>query len=111
MPVVFLCIFRFFRLLMSGHGAIAMENAALRGQLAAFQRKRQRPMLTAFDRLFWVGLSLIWNGWRVGEPQRTPSRLSGNITSSFPDQFRFTRLCPRRYAPYYKPAINGNAVE
>jgi hypothetical protein len=44
---------------MSGHGTIAMENAALRVQLAAFQRKRQRPMLTAFDRLFWVGLSLI----------------------------------------------------
>ena len=42
-----------------------MENAALRVQLAAFQRKRQRPMLTAFDRLFWVGLSLIWNGWRA----------------------------------------------
>ena len=52
MPVVFLCIFRFVRLLMSGHGAIAVENAALRLQLAAFQRKRQRPVLIAFDRLF-----------------------------------------------------------
>jgi len=50
---------------MSGHGAIAMENAALRLQLAAFQRKRKRPVLTSFDRLFWVGLSLIWNGWRA----------------------------------------------
>ena len=65
MPVVFLSIFRFVRLLMSGHGAIAMENAALRLQLAAFQRKRKRPVLTSFDRLFWVGLSLIWNGWRA----------------------------------------------
>ena len=42
-----------------------MENAALRLQLAAFQRKRQRPVLTGFDRVFWVGLSLIWNGWRA----------------------------------------------
>jgi hypothetical protein len=50
---------------MSGHGAIAMENAALRLQLAAFQRKRKRPVLTSFDRLFWVGLSLTWNGWRA----------------------------------------------
>jgi len=49
---------------MSGHAAIAMENAALRLQLAAFQRKRQRPVLTTFDRLFWVGVSLIWNRWR-----------------------------------------------
>ena len=22
-------------------------------------------MLTSFDRLFWVGLSVIWNGWRA----------------------------------------------
>src|SRR6266853_3993654 len=65
MPVVFLSIFRFVRLLMSGRGAIAMENAALRLQLAAFQRKRKRPVLTSFDRLFWVGLSLVWNGWRA----------------------------------------------
>jgi putative transposase len=50
---------------MSGHGGIAIENAALRLQLAAFQRKRKRPVLTSFDRLFWVGLSLIWNRWRA----------------------------------------------
>jgi putative transposase len=42
-----------------------VENAALRLQLAAFQRKRKRPVLTSFDRLFWVGLSLLWNGWRI----------------------------------------------
>ena len=42
-----------------------MENAALRLQLAAFQRKRKRPVLTSFDRLFWVGLSLIWNRGRA----------------------------------------------
>ena len=32
-----------------GHGAIAMENGALRLQLAAFQRKRKRPVLSSFD--------------------------------------------------------------
>ena len=41
-----------------------MENAALRMQLAAFQRMRKRPVLTTFDRLFWVGLSRVWRGWR-----------------------------------------------
>jgi hypothetical protein len=65
MPVFFLCIFRFVRLLMSGHGAVATENAALRLQLAAFQRQRKRPVLTSLDRLFWVGLSLIWNRRRT----------------------------------------------
>jgi len=46
MATFFLFLFRFFRLLMSGHQAVALENAALRLQLAAFQRKRKRPVLT-----------------------------------------------------------------
>src|SRR5450432_3685973 len=65
MPGFFLSVFRLVRFLMSGHAAIAMENAALRLQLAAFQRKHKRPVLTSIDRLFWVGLSLIWSGWRT----------------------------------------------
>lgn len=36
MPVLFLFAFRFVRLLLSGHQAIAIENAALRMQLARF---------------------------------------------------------------------------
>src|SRR5215831_19636523 len=40
MPTFILVLFRFARLLFSGHAAVAVENAALRLQLAAFQRKR-----------------------------------------------------------------------
>jgi len=64
MPALFLSIFRFVRLLLSGHQAIAIENAALRLQLAAFQRKRKRPVLTNFDRVFWITLRRWWSGWR-----------------------------------------------
>jgi hypothetical protein len=64
MPALLLFLVRFVRLLLSGHQAVAIENAALRLQLAAFRRKRKRPVLTAFDRLFWVGLSRVWRGWR-----------------------------------------------
>lgn len=64
MPALFLLLFRFFRLLMSGHQAVALENAALRVQLAAFQRKRTRPILTSLDRVFWVTLRRWWSGWR-----------------------------------------------
>jgi hypothetical protein len=49
---------------MSGHQAIALENAALRLQLAAFQRKRKRPVLTSLDRVFWITLRSLWSGWR-----------------------------------------------
>jgi len=64
MLVIILCVFRFVRLLGSGHQTIAVENLALRLQLAAFKRKRKRPVLTRCDRLFWVGMSRLWSGWR-----------------------------------------------
>ena len=64
MPTIILCLFRFVRLLGSGHQAVAIENLALRRQLTAFKRKRKRPVLTQWDRLFWVGLSQVWSRWR-----------------------------------------------
>lgn len=42
---------------------LALENLALRQQLAILKRKRQRPKLTAGDRLFWVTLSGVWKQW------------------------------------------------
>src|SRR4051812_42559774 len=64
MPALFLLVFRFVRLLLSGHQAVAIENAALRIQLAAFQRKRKRPLLTTCDRVFWITLRSLWSDWR-----------------------------------------------
>jgi putative transposase len=64
MPVLFLFVFRFVRLLLSGHQAVAIENAALRMQIAAFQRQRKRPLLTTFDRVFWITLRSVWSDWR-----------------------------------------------
>jgi len=61
---IILCLFRFVRLLGSGHQAAAVENLALRLQLAAFKRKRKRPVLTRLDRLFWAELSQVWSSWR-----------------------------------------------
>ena len=46
------------------HAFPAFENVALRLQLAAFKRKRKRPVLTQWDRLFWAGISRPWSGWR-----------------------------------------------
>src|SRR5215469_2190460 len=65
MPTLVPFLFRFARLLFSGHAALAVKNAALRLQLDAFRRKRQRPVLTSFHRLFWVALSLLWKSWRT----------------------------------------------
>jgi len=54
----------FLRALLFGSTAIALENVALRHQLAVLQRSVRRPRLTRWDRIFWVWLSRCWAGWR-----------------------------------------------
>ena len=43
---------------------LAIENLALRQQLAIVQRKTKRPKLTKADRAFWVALSRLWPDWQ-----------------------------------------------
>jgi hypothetical protein len=39
---------------------LALENLALRQQLAAWKAREPRPRLTQMDRIFWVFLSRLW---------------------------------------------------
>jgi hypothetical protein len=55
---------RFILLILSGQKQVALENAALRQQLAVFKRSVPRPKLNNRDRLFWIGLYLIWQDWK-----------------------------------------------
>jgi hypothetical protein len=41
----------------------ALEVLALRQQLGVLKRKRSRPRLGAWDRLFWVLLRQLWSRW------------------------------------------------
>ena len=43
---------------------LALENLALRQQVAVWKVRQPRPQLTATDRLFWVVLSRLWKNWR-----------------------------------------------
>ena len=42
---------------------LALENLALRQQLAIVQRKTKRPKLSKADRAFWVALCRLWPDW------------------------------------------------
>ena len=64
---------RFILLILGGHKQVALENAALRQQLAVFKRNVPRPKLNNRDRLFWIGLYLIWQDWN-----RFDIRAAGN---------------------------------
>jgi transposase InsO family protein len=44
--------------------SLALENLALRQQLALMKHRNLRPRLTDGDRLFWLVLSKVWNGWQ-----------------------------------------------
>ena len=43
---------------------LALENLALRQQLAVLKRKTKRPKLTKADRAFWVALCGLWPDWQ-----------------------------------------------
>jgi transposase InsO family protein len=45
--------------------ALALENLALRQQLAVLRRHATRPKLSRGDRVFWVILARVWPEWRT----------------------------------------------
>jgi hypothetical protein len=51
--------------LCGGHRQLALENLALRHQLAVSKRTVARPRLRTTDRSLWVWLAGVWTGWRA----------------------------------------------
>jgi len=43
---------------------LALENLALRQQLAILKRHKKRPQIRTKDRLFWVMLCRFWSNWQ-----------------------------------------------
>jgi putative transposase len=52
------------RATLVSRGSLALENLALRQQLATYTRTHKRPRRMPGDRAFWVALSRVWQGWR-----------------------------------------------
>ena len=51
------------RALFRSRADLALENLALRQQVAVLKHQRPRPPLTAMDRAFWVALQQTWTHW------------------------------------------------
>jgi putative transposase len=58
-------VLRSLALICAGHHAVALENVALRQQLAVLKRTIKRPSLRARDRVFWMALAHTWRDWRT----------------------------------------------
>jgi putative transposase len=57
-------LLRTFRSAVRTRRELALENLALRQQLAVWKAREPRPRLTRMDRIFWVLLSRLWTSWR-----------------------------------------------
>jgi len=57
-------LLRLLPFLFGGHRQLAIENLALRHQLAVYRRTARRPKLRTTDRLLWVALANVWAGWK-----------------------------------------------
>src|SRR5438046_107758 len=64
MVTLLLHLLRLLPMLCGCHRQLALENLALRHQLAVYKKMVNRPKLLGRDRLFWVALSRVWAGWR-----------------------------------------------
>ena len=54
----------FLRAMLVPKAYLALENLALRQQLAVCKQSVKRPKLRPRDRVFWVWLSRLWPNWR-----------------------------------------------
>src|SRR5713101_6497169 len=65
MLTALLVLLRSIGLICRGHRAVALENLALRQQLAVLTRTVAHPRLRRRDRLFWILLAKGWREWRT----------------------------------------------
>jgi putative transposase len=72
---------------------LALENVALRQQLAILQPKTKRPRLTNADRAFWVAPSRLWPDWQSALILVKPK----TVISWHRKGFRFYWTCKSRH--------------
>jgi putative transposase len=58
------CLIALLKVRFKRRHELALENLALRQQLAILNRSNKRVQLRTTDRLFWVWLFRIWESWR-----------------------------------------------
>jgi hypothetical protein len=63
LSVLWLALGSLLRIFLNRQDLI-FENFVLRQQLTVLKRRRPRPALNLFDRLFWVAISRLWSRWK-----------------------------------------------
>ncbi|MCM3900750.1 MAG: hypothetical protein ND866_03515 [Pyrinomonadaceae bacterium] len=58
-------VYACLRAILKERRDLALENLALRQQLAVLKRSQTRLKIEQSDRLFWIWLLRTWSGWRA----------------------------------------------
>jgi hypothetical protein len=106
---MFRLLFSWLRLLVSPGNLreLALENLALRQQLAVMKRQCPRPPLRKADRLFWVWLSTGWKNWRSALVIVRPETVVAWHRKGFRLFWTWISRRKRRGRPEVNPAIRG----
>src|ERR1700730_8511214 len=89
-------VLRWLRALCRLRGDLALENLALRQQLAVLSRRHPRPRLTSVDRFFWVMLRRVWARWTDALIIVKPDTVVGWHRAGFRLYWRFRSRRKRR---------------
>src|SRR4030095_13075896 len=98
MITLLLHLFRLLPVLCGSHRHLALENLALRQQLAVYKKTLGRAKLRPSDRLFWVSLSRVWAGWRQALIIVTPDTVLRWHRRRFRDYWAKLSRRPPRWA-------------
>src|SRR5438552_4850288 len=81
MIILLIHLLRLLPFLCGGHRQLALENLALRQQLAVYKRTVNRPKLQRSDRLLWGWLSRVWPARTKGADRSVVASRSEEHTS------------------------------
>jgi putative transposase len=99
-------LLRLLPFLVGGHRQLALENLALRQQLAVYRRTIRRPKLRPVDRLLWVALASVWGRWKQALVIVSPDTVLRWQRRRFRDYW--TQLSGRRLGG--RPPVNAEIV-
>ncbi|MCI0390998.1 MAG: integrase core domain-containing protein [Acidobacteria bacterium] len=102
MTDLLLLLLAFFNSILKERRDLALENLALRQQLAVLKRSGKRLVIKKKDRVFWVWLSRIWREWRESLIIVKPETVIGWQRKSF--RLYWTKLSRSRSGG--RPAVD-----
>ncbi len=91
-----LLLLQFLRVWFRPRADLAVENLALRQQVAVLKNSAKRPRLHGEDRLFWVLLSRFWKRWNASLMIVKPETVVGWHRKGFPFYWSFISRRGRR---------------